>query len=82
MDGPDPDQRHGLRPGTKFQVSRTLAGSIAYRVEEEDRLLIFDADGTLLAEFIWPKPGTKYVGSGNSRGHHGPRGTRQLLPMS
>jgi putative transposase len=28
---------------TKFQVSRTLAGQIAYQVEEEDRLLIFDA---------------------------------------
>jgi hypothetical protein len=51
--------------GTKFQVSRTLAGQTAYRVEEEDRLLIFDAQGTLLAEYPWPAPGTKYVGSGN-----------------
>lgn len=65
--------------GTKFQVSRTLAGSTAYRVEEDDRLLIFDADGTLLAEYPWPEPGTKYVGSGNPRG---PRGPRKIPPVS
>ncbi|GAB3388416.1 hypothetical protein GCM10027568_09390 [Humibacter soli] len=40
--------------GTKFQISRTLAGAIAYRVEEDDRLMIFDAQGTLLAEYPWP----------------------------
>jgi putative transposase len=62
--------------GAKFQVSRTLAGSIAYRIEEDDRLLIFDAQGTLLAEYLWPKPGTKYVGSGNPRGPRGPRKSR------
>jgi transposase InsO family protein len=59
--------------GTKFQVSRSLAGQIAYRVQETDRLLIFDAQGTLLAEYPWPEPGTKYVGSGNPRGPRGPR---------
>ncbi|WP_460581598.1 integrase core domain-containing protein, partial [Humibacter ginsengisoli] len=59
--------------GTKFQVSRTLAGAIAYRVEENDRLLIFDALGTFLAEYPWPAPGTKYVGSGKPRGPKGPR---------
>ena len=58
--------------GAKFQVSRTLAGSIAYRIEEDDRLLIFDAQGTLLVEYPWPAPGTKYVGSGNPRGPRGP----------
>ena len=68
--------------GTKFQVSRTLAGAIAYRVEELDRLMIFDAHGTLLAEYPWPEPGTKYVGSGNPRGPRGPRTTRGVLPMS
>ena len=47
--------------------------AIAYRVEEDDRLLIFDAHGTLLAEYPWPEPGTKYVGSGNPRGPRGPR---------
>lgn len=62
--------------GTKFQVSRTLAGAIAYRVEEDNRLLIFDAQGTLLAEYPWPVPGTKYVGSGNPRGPRGPRSIR------
>lgn len=68
--------------GTKFQVSRTLAGAIAYRVEEDDRLLIFDTDGTLLAEYPWPAPGTKYVGSGNPRGPRGPRKNRGASAMS
>ena len=68
--------------GAKFQVSRTLAGAIAYRVEEDDRLLIFDAAGTLLAEYPWPAPGTKYVGSGNPRGPRGPRKNRGVSEMS
>jgi len=68
--------------GAKFQVSRTLAGAIAYRVEEDDQLLIFDADGTLLAEYPWPAPGTKYVGSGNPRGPRGPRKNRGPSEMS
>ncbi|WP_157694676.1 MULTISPECIES: hypothetical protein [unclassified Leifsonia] len=68
--------------GTKFQVSRSLAGQIAYRVEENDRLLIFDAHGTLLAEYPWPAPGTKYVGSGNPRGPRGPRKNQGLSEMS
>jgi transposase InsO family protein len=59
--------------GTKFQVSRTLAGAIAYRVEEDDRLLIFDAQRSLLAEYPWPEPSTKYIGSGKPRGPKGPR---------
>ena len=64
------------------QVSRTLAGQIDYRVVEDDRLLIFDAVGTLLAEYPWPAPGTKYVGSGNPRGPRGPRKNRGLSEMS
>lgn len=59
--------------GTKFQVSRTLAGTLAYLVEEDDRLLVFDSQGTLLMEYRWPLPGTKYVGSGRTRGPRGPR---------
>jgi putative transposase len=66
---------------TKFQVSRTLAGSIAY-LEGDDRLLIFDAQGTLLAEYPWPEPGTKYVGSGNPRGPRGPRKPNRPSEMS
>jgi hypothetical protein len=54
--------------GAKFQASRTLAGTIAYRVEGDDRLLIFDADGILLAKYPWPAPATKYVDSGRKRG--------------
>jgi hypothetical protein len=61
--------------GTKFQVSRTLAGTIAYRLEEDHGILIFDSQGTLLIEYPWPEPGTKYVGSGRPRGPRGPRKT-------
>jgi len=53
---------------TRFHVSRTLAGTIAYLVEEDAALLVFDSHGTLLIEHPWPAPGTKYVGSGKSRG--------------
>jgi len=35
---------------------------------EPETLQNFDDRGTLLIEHPWPKPGTKYVGSGNSRG--------------
>jgi len=68
--------------GTKFQISRTLAGSIAYRIEEDDQLMIFDSQGTLLAEYPWPEPGTKYVGSGNPRGPRGPRKPKGPSEMS
>jgi transposase InsO family protein len=52
----------------RFQTSRTLAGSTAYIVEEEQSVLIFDHQGTLIAEYPWPAPGTKYVASGQRRG--------------
>lgn len=52
----------------RFQTSRTLAGSTAYIVEEEETVLIFDYQGTLIAEYPWPNPGTKYVASGQRRG--------------
>jgi putative transposase len=60
--------------GTKFHVSRTLFGTLVYLVEEPDRLLVLDTDGTLLIEHRWPAPGTKYVGSGQPRG---PKGSRK-----
>lgn len=52
----------------RFQVSRTLAGSIAYIVETEHTVQIFDERGTLIIEHAWPAPGTKYVGSGKRPG--------------
>ena len=52
----------------RFHVSHTLYGAIAYLVEEDAALLIFDHQGTLLIEHPRPKPGTKYVGSGRPRG--------------
>ena len=59
--------------GIRFHVSRTLFGTLAYLVEEEASLLVFDDQGTLLIEHQWPKPGTKYVGSGRPKGPRGPR---------
>jgi putative transposase len=52
----------------RFQVSRTLAGSIAYIVETEHTVQVFDQAGTLIIEHGWPAPGTKYVGSGKRPG--------------
>jgi len=59
---------HGIR----FQVSRTLFGTLVCLVEEGDRLLVLDTDGTVIIEHPWPAPGTKYVGSGRPRGPHTP----------
>jgi putative transposase len=52
----------------RFHVSRTLAGTIAYIVETDQTVQVFDDRGTLLIEQPWPAPGTKYVGSGRPRG--------------
>lgn len=59
--------------GTRFHVSRTLFGTLAFLVETEASLMVFDDQGTLLIEHRWPAPGTKYVGSGRPRGPQGPR---------
>ena len=61
--------------GIRFHVSRTLFGTLAYLVEAEASLMVFDDQGTLLIEHPWPKPGTKYVGSGRPKGPRGPRKT-------
>ncbi|MDO8382023.1 MAG: hypothetical protein Q7T17_03475 [Microbacterium sp.] len=53
---------------TRFQVSRTLAGEVAYLLETPETLMVFDDRGTLLIEHHWPAPGTKYVGSGRTPG--------------
>jgi len=68
--------------GIRFQVSRTLFGTLAYLVETETSLLVFDDQGTLLIEHPWPAPGTKYVGSGRPPGPRGPRKPREVSPMS
>ena len=65
-----------FRRGTRFHVSRTLAGNLAYLVETDTSLLVFDDQCTLLIEHPWPAPGTKYVGSGRPRGPQGPRRIR------
>jgi transposase InsO family protein len=62
--------------GIRFQVSRTLFGTLAYLVETDASLMVFDDQGTLLIEHAWPAPGTKYVGSGRPHGPRGPHKTR------
>ena len=59
--------------GTRFHVNRTLFGDVVSLVENELSLQVFDESGTLLIEHPWPKPGTKYVGSGRPRGPRRPR---------
>jgi putative transposase len=59
--------------GTRFHVNRTLFGDVVSLVETEVSLQVFDESGTLLIEHPWPKPGTKYVGSGRPRGPRRPR---------
>jgi hypothetical protein len=67
------------RRRTRFHVSRTLFGTLAYLVETAASLMVFDDQGTLLIEHPWPAPGTKYVGSGRP---HGPRATQNGLSVT
>ena len=53
---------------TRFHVTRLLAGQTVYLLETDDHLLIFNDRGTEIMKHRWPKPGTKYVGSGRPRG--------------
>jgi len=68
--------------GTRFHVNRTLFGDVVSLVETEASLQVFDESGTLLIEHPWPKPGTKYVGSGRPRGPRRPRPPGEVSPMS
>jgi transposase InsO family protein len=68
--------------GTRFHVNRTLFGDVVSLVETEAALQVFDESGTLLIEHTWPKPGTKYVGSGRPRGPRRPRPADEVSPMS
>ncbi len=61
--------------GTRFGVTRALIGVLVYVVEEDDKMLVLDTQGTLIIEHRWPEPGTQYVGSGRRRGPRGPRKT-------
>lgn len=68
--------------GTRFHVNRTLFGDVVSLVETEVSLQVFDESGTLLIEHPWPKPGTKYVGSGRPKGPRRPRPTGEVSPRS
>ena len=54
--------------GICFQTSRDYVGQRVYVVYETDGVMFFDDQGTLIAEYPWPAPGTRYVGSGKPRG--------------
>jgi len=41
---------------TRFHVSRTLFETLAYLVETDGSLMVFDDQGTLLIEHPWPQP--------------------------
>lgn len=61
--------------GICFQTSRDHVGQRVYVVYETDGVMFFDDRGTLIAEYPWPAPGTRYVGSGKP-----PRPTAQDPP--
>ncbi len=52
----------------EFQISSSLAGHTTYVVENDDAVLFFDSNGTLIIEHTWPAPGIRYVGNGKPRG--------------
>jgi transposase InsO family protein len=54
--------------GTYFYIDSHRAGHTAHVIHKIDRVLIFDENGTLLAEKPWPLPGTKYVGNDQPTG--------------
>jgi len=60
---------------TRFHVTRLLAGQSVYLIETDQHLIVFDDQGTELMRCRWPRPGTKYVGSGRRKGPRGPRKT-------
>ena len=60
---------------TRFHVTRHLAGQSVYLIETDQHLIVFDDQGTELMRCRWPRPGTKYVGSGRRKGPRGPRKT-------
>ena len=53
--------------GIRFRVNRTLSGTLAYLVETESPLAVFDDQGTLLIEHPWPEPNTS--AAANREGH-------------
>ena len=50
--------------GIRFQARRTLFGTLVCLIEEDNRLLVLDAQGAVIIECMRPASGTKYVGSG------------------
>jgi hypothetical protein len=57
-----------FRSGTLFHVDRTLAGTLAFLVETDVTLQLFDDQSALLIDHARPVPGTRYVDSGRPEG--------------
>jgi len=67
---------------TEFQVSRTLAGTLANIVEDDDRLLDFDSQNALLIEHRGPLPGTDTLAAAAprpTRTAHNPMTVKDVL---
>jgi putative transposase len=54
--------------GIRFGIGRALAGRRVCVMDAGPSVMIFDLKGTLIIEHPWPKPGTRYVSNGRSRG--------------
>lgn len=65
---PSRRQRHSPGAPNPVPCHSVLAGQTVYFLETNDHPLIFNERGTEIMKYRWPGPGTKYVGSGKSRG--------------
>ena len=69
--------------GTYFYIDKHLAGRTARTIHKLDRLLVFGEQGAMLAERLWPLPGTTYVGNDKSRGRRpATRTPEEVSPLS
>lgn len=55
--------------GVKFQIGSYHAGTLVVIVSDERNIAFYSvATGEFLIEYLWPAPGTTYVGNGKPRG--------------
>lgn len=64
--------------GIIFNVSYPMRGKDVFVLYEPAGILVFDNQGTLIVEHLWPPPGIKYVGNGKPRGPQ----KKEVSPMS
>lgn len=54
--------------GVIFNISYPLRGQDVFVLYEAAGIMVFDPQGTLIVEHLWPPPGITYVGNGRPRG--------------